>query len=77
MVKCRKNTIVLLTWDDIRTDLSTNEEPKPITSYSVGMVDESNRHYIRLKSSWYEDKDFPEKDTIVIPRGCVREVREL
>jgi hypothetical protein len=62
---------------DIRTDLGTDENPIPLISYNVGVVDEVNRWWVRLKSGWYEDKEFPERDTIVIPRGCITKIERL
>jgi len=62
---------------DIRTDLSTEDNPEPLVSINVGCVDEVNRWWVRLKSGWYEDKEFPGRDTIVIPRGCITKIERL
>jgi hypothetical protein len=76
-MKFSKGEMVFITWDDIRTDLSTEERAVPLVTYSIGEVDESNRYFIRLKTGWYEDSEFPAIDSIVIPRGCIREKKVL
>ena len=74
--RAKKGQLVLITWDDIRVDPCTEGNPEPIVSKSMGMVDATNRWWVRLANSWYEDVEFEQcRDTIVIPRGCIRNIR--
>ena len=73
----RKGEIVLLTWDDIRTDLSTDEYREPLIAYAVGCVAKQDKKTVWLKSGWYKDPEFPAKDTITIPKGCIRKIEKL
>jgi hypothetical protein len=74
----KQGDIVWVRWMDIRTDLSTDEYKDPIESISIGYIGKQSKKTLWLKSSWYTDgKEWPAKDTITIPKGCIEEVRIL
>jgi len=73
----RKGQLVLVEWSDIRADLCTSGNPEPLVTLSIGRVESCRGKFVRLVNGWYEDEEFPERDTIVIPKGCITKVSVL
>lgn len=81
----RKGQLVKIKWMDITTNLSTPDIDEPLVTYAVGRVICSNKkmeghktRFVVLTSGWYENqKDWPERDTITIPKGCIETVEVL
>jgi len=73
----KRGDLVFIEWDDIRTDLSTEEDSVPLKAIAVGEVHQLAKQWVRLRSGWYVNPEWKIKDTIVIPRGCITKVRVL
>lgn len=73
----KKGDLVHITWRDIRTDLGTKEFHPTLKAYSLGMVAKQTKKEVWLKANWYDNPEFGEMDTIVIPKGTIEKVRKL
>ena len=74
----KKGDIVWIEWSDITTNLSTEVIPEPIPSIAVGRVLCMRGKRVVLTSGWYVDeKEWPAKDTITLPKGCIDRVEVL
>jgi sporulation protein YlmC with PRC-barrel domain len=74
--KFKKNTRVIVEWEDIVADLHSEDEIEPCAAESVGWIESLTKRYIRLTTSRYLD-DNKTADRIVIPIGCVKDVKEI
>ena len=78
MKKTRKGDVVMVKWQDIVTELSSDKPTDTIEAVSVGRVESCRGKTVRLTSGWYTDEEnWPEKDTIAIPKGCIDSVEVL
>ena len=74
----RKGDMVRVVWQDIVTELSADELADTVTAIHVGVVEKQSKKTLWLKNGWYEDeKEWPSKDGIAIPKGCIDSVEVL
>jgi|TARA_R100000479_G_scaffold119255_1_gene60969 hypothetical protein len=74
--KYNKGTRVLVEWEDIVADLHTEEDIMPCQAQTVGWIESFTDKYIRLVTTKYLDGCVL-ADKIVIPMGCVNNVKEI
>ena len=74
----KKGTLVKITCQDIVTELSGEKPPCTIEAVSIGRLECQKGKTYRLCSCWYtNEKDWPSKDWIAIPKGCVDKIEVL
>ncbi len=73
----RKGQIVKITWRDIVTHLSVDKPQGTIEAVAVGRVVKQDRKEVCLASGWYTDLEWPDMDTITLPKGCIDRVEVL
>ena len=67
---------MLVEWEDIVADLRSEDEIEPCKAESVGWIESLTKKYIRLITSRYLDGS-KVADRIVIPIGCITDVKEI
>ena len=77
--KVKEGTLLVVTWHDIRSDDRWLEDTEaqsfePAICKNVGWFVNDDKLNIRITSSVADDGD---KSIVVIPKGCVRDVRKI
>ena len=78
MTRVKKGDMVRVKWQDIVTELSADELSDTILAVHVGVVEKQSGKTLWIKNGWYENEaDWPSKDGIAIPKGCIDTIEKL
>ena len=75
-MKCKKGDSVLVECEDIVADLHSEDMIEPCKAESLGWIESLTKRYIRLTTCRYLDES-KVADRIVIPIGCVKNVKKI
>ena len=74
--KFKKGDRVFIEWVDIVADVHTEDDIVPCEAETVGWVDAQSPTWIRVLTSRYLD-GCNLADKIVIPKGCIKNVKKI
>ena len=77
MTKVSKGDRVLVEWNDIKAILHSEEPIEPALAETGGWVDAQSPTWLRLTTTRYVGELDDLKDLIVIPKGCIINVRKI